>query len=135
MLDPLIGTAKRKAVAAARRALPIAFNRRYEALVEVRIHWVRPSEIRLALGRQPGWNAVTERVLGGDWDRTAVPFEALSLYKAFHTVFKEGGTWSGTPFFQEIVATINGGHHLWGCKNEDELKHRLTSLNSLWEEM
>lgn len=93
-----------------------------------RMHWVTPAAVvattahRLELG-------VRGRRLGGDWDRSALPLDRLSLWRGLEQRIVEGRAWEATDLApgRFVVEAPNVGGRL---TNDDQ-----SSLRARWERL
>ncbi len=111
-----------------------------------RTYWIDPARIKLSVGSRgierlagelPPQSPFLERgkIVGGDWDLQAMPFEEKDVWKAFKHRFVEGGKWTETPFYARIVRTIDGGIPVWACKSKEEFESRLRQIDELFEDI
>lgn len=71
-------------------------------------------------------------IKGGDWDSVIEPITEYDLYLAMESVFKNGGDWKKTDFYNRIISTINNGGEKWGCSSKSEFDKRCDRLDNLY---
>ena len=104
-----------------------------EQAAQKKIYWVSPKDIHFV---SRGKISIAEigKVLDGDWDGLSLPFEQSDFYQALVSVFRNGRTWSETPFFQRTLSKIKLGHVEWECHTEEQFRVRLQTVEDLYQE-
>lgn len=70
-------------------------------------------------------------VLAGEWDVTEVKFTELAEWTLIDERFGRGVPWEETSVYEEFVACIDRGHHVFGCQSVDQLHDRFDYLDTL----
>lgn len=73
------------------------------------------------------------RVAGGDWDRTAIPFEETVAYGSVEARFQRGLPWRETDEFEQYRDRLEAGEQPKGCPTERELEERFEELDAIYE--
>ncbi|MHA2428404.1 MAG: hypothetical protein ACXADB_10310, partial [Candidatus Hermodarchaeia archaeon] len=72
------------------------------------------------------------KIYGGDWDISNYKFSQLDIYKAIDLRMNFPNLlWDQTPFFENVLARIEDGEILWGCKNRRDLLQRMEYTDQL----
>lgn len=72
--------------------------------------------------------------LEGDWDSPS-PLDEWDKYRAIREHFEKGTVWENTDFYQRVSKELREGRIKWGCRNECDLKARLTWLSQLFKDI
>jgi len=72
-------------------------------------------------------------VVGGEWDKKAVPLESYDLYQAIQNRFNNQTRWENTAFYDRIVGEIQEGKKKFGSANVDEFRSRLDKVDDMYE--
>lgn len=72
-------------------------------------------------------------VIGGNWDVREVKFTELAEWKLVEERFDEGIPWKETSVYDDLVASIERGHRVYGCSTVEELHERFRYLTALKE--
>src|SRR4030095_5079568 len=95
--------------AVAKRTTAKLYGLRLERAVEVRVHMVKPSDIRFRAKNLPGLRLEREHLEGRDWDVLDQPFQEYDMVKAFRAVVERRESWRDQPFFRRISMRIDAG--------------------------
>lgn len=98
-----------------------------------RIHWLDPERIQHCSLKEFNPYQYKGEIIGGNWDQLEKKFEDLDVYIAIKEACINGKDWEDTVFYQRVLADINNGKFLWGCRNKSELDRRCKSLESLYQ--
>lgn len=72
-------------------------------------------------------------VLGGDWDSAGVKFTELAEWTLIEERFGEGIPWRETSVYEDLVASVERGHRMYGCSTVAELHERFRYLTAVKE--
>jgi hypothetical protein len=72
-------------------------------------------------------------IVGGDWDLSRVPVEENHKLQSCRMHFEDGLPWDDTPLIRKQRRQIAAGEVPDECKTEEEIQHRYTGLDSLFE--
>ncbi|MGE5224479.1 MAG: hypothetical protein ACM3PY_18750 [Omnitrophica WOR_2 bacterium] len=97
-----------------------------------KIYWVNPQDIVYCSLREFDLQNFKGQVIPGDWDRLEKKFCDLDVYVAFKYVCLDGGKWSDTAFYRQVITQLEKGAVLWGCKDKDDFERRCESLEQLF---
>ncbi len=96
------------------------------------LFWLDPSAIEFCSLCEFGLHEYKGQVVDGDWDRSRKRFDDLDVCVAIDHVCVRGGKWEDTVFYRRFLDRVSAGEPLWECRNEDDVKRRLASVNSLF---
>lgn len=102
---------------------------------------VSPKKINYCSPRFANKWELAGRVVGGEWDKNAIPFEEKSFYDGidapFHESlqlhFEDGVSWEDTPFVQQVLKRVNNGTTVWTCSNPAEVEEKCNRVDQLYE--
>jgi hypothetical protein len=100
--------------------------------------YANPSLIDLAILRGKGGIAMfydRGRIRGGNWDKKAIQFEKLDLFRAISERFIDNRPWEETEFYHKIIKRITKGEILWGCRSKHDFDERLSGLEGIYSDM
>lgn len=106
--------------------------------IQQTLSWTRISPDRKSdeqpVIRRPKYR-LSGRVVGGDWDRSAKPFESSTLWQSFVRHFEEGVPWAETAFYRDTLDAIDAGATLWDCSTAAAFDSRCQQLDSLYDDI
>lgn len=96
------------------------------------VYWVNPQDIVYCSLQEFDIQIFKGQVMAGDWDRLEKKFCDLDVYEAFKHVCMDGGKWSDTAFYQRVIADLERGIVIWGCKDKGDFERRCENLKQLF---
>ena len=96
------------------------------------LFWFEPSAIEFCSLQEFGLREYKGQVVDGDWDRSRKKFDDLDVCVAMDHVCVRGGKWEDTIFYRRFLDRVNAGEPLWGCRDEDDVKRRLATVDALF---
>ncbi|MXV63425.1 hypothetical protein GS429_15430 [Natronorubrum sp. JWXQ-INN-674] len=94
--------------------------------------WIDPGRIDLQVRTASNrWG----RVVDGEWDRAAVPFEETVSYRSVEAHFRHGTPWRETAEFEQYRERLEAGEQPKGCTTEEELESRFEELDAIYEQI
>lgn len=73
------------------------------------------------------------RVVGGDWDRAAVPVEEHPAHRAFAQRFLAGAPWEETNYWQQVVRDVERSVQRIGCRSRHDVDRKFRGFDDLWQ--
>lgn len=97
------------------------------------IRWVDPADVGLMISRTEFGDQSVGRVVGGDWDRRAYPFETNEVYGLFAEHFRDGVPWDETAGYRKHVSRLERGERLGLLDTDDQTVECYRAYLAYWD--